>query len=89
MNEYFTWLAAGWLLGAGSVFLLRRRGRKPAPQVWPPPLPALGMRRVYFDMPSQIAECGGPCELGGPQACNCGALWRDVPIESIQSSQVP
>jgi hypothetical protein len=39
------------------------------------------MRRVYFDMPSQMAECGGPCwEAQDPRCCDCGALWRDVPI---------
>ena len=36
-------------------------------------------RRVYYDMPSTIAECGGPCSFGGPELCDCGALWRDVP----------
>lgn len=39
------------------------------------------MRRFYYDMPSTIAECGGPCSFGGPELCDCGALWRDVPIK--------
>lgn len=37
------------------------------------------MRRVYYDMPSIIAECGGPC-AAGPEHCDCGALWRDEPV---------
>lgn len=45
----------------------------------PPSTPAPGMRRVYYDMPSTIAECGGPCSAGGPEFCDCGALWQDVP----------
>ena len=47
----------------------------------PPSTPAPGMRRVYYDMPSTIAECGGPCSFGGPELCDCGALWRDVPTK--------
>lgn len=43
--------------------------------------PPLKFRRIYYDMPSTIAECGGPCTSGGPEACDCGALWRDVPIK--------
>ena len=46
----------------------------------PPGTPAPGHRRVYFDMPSTIAECGGPCSFGGPEFCDCGALWCDEPI---------
>ena len=45
------------------------------PSSTPPP----GSRRVYYDMPSTIAECGGPCSAGGPEFCDCGALWCDVP----------
>jgi hypothetical protein len=27
-----------------------------------------------------MAECNGPCwEARDPRACDCGALWRDVP----------
>ena len=44
----------------------------------PPPEPQ-SMRRVYINNPTQIAECGGPCTEGGPEACDCGALWRDEP----------
>ena len=47
----------------------------------PPSTPAPRMRRVYYDMPSTIAECGGPCSFGGPELCDCGALWRDVPTK--------
>jgi hypothetical protein len=50
------------------------------PRQLPPPTPAPGMRRVYLDQPSQMAECGGPCwEAQDPRYCVCGALWRDVP----------
>jgi hypothetical protein len=49
------------------------------PQGLPPPPPAPGFRRVFFDMPVQVAECGGPCEAG-PEHCDCGALWRDEQI---------
>ena len=48
----------------------RRGHRQPAP----------GTQRVYYDMPSIIAECGGPCTFGGPEFCDCGQLWRDVPV---------
>ena len=33
-------------------------------------------RRCIYN-PVQIAECGGPCEQIGPEACDCGALWVD------------
>jgi hypothetical protein len=42
--------------------------------------PVLYCRREYFHSPSTVAECGGPCEAG-PEHCDCGQLWRDVPIE--------
>lgn len=29
-------------------------------------------RHHIFPTPHQIAECGGPCEQGGPEACDCG-----------------
>ena len=46
-----------------------------------PPPPAPGMRRKWLWSPSQMAECGGPCwEAQDPCRCDCGALWRDVPI---------
>ena len=46
-----------------------------------PPPPAPGMRREWLWSPSQMAECGGPCwEAQDPRRCDCGALWRDVPI---------
>jgi len=51
------------------------------PRQFPPPTPAPGKRREYFWIPSQMAECGGPCwEALDPRRCTCGALWRDVPI---------
>jgi hypothetical protein len=47
----------------------------------PAPPPAPGMRREYLWSPSQMAECGGPCwDAQDPRHCDCGALWRDVPI---------
>jgi hypothetical protein len=35
----------------------------------------VGQSRRCFYNPVQIAECGGPCEQIGPEACDCGALW--------------
>lgn len=32
----------------------------------------------YIYNPSQIAECGGPCEQG-PKHCDCGELWIAEP----------
>lgn len=32
------------------------------------------VERRRFNSPVQIAECGGPCAEGGPDACDCGAL---------------
>ena len=62
----------------------RKRGLSPygwgAGQLNPPP-PAPGMRREYLWCPTSMAECGGPCwEAQDPRCCDCGALWRDVPI---------
>jgi hypothetical protein len=37
-----------------------------------PPAPA-GVQRRY-PSPATIAECGGPCESQGPEACDCGLL---------------
>ena len=59
-----------------------RRHRRPSRMGPPkgsygPRQPAPGIRRVYYDMPSTIAECGGPCSRG-PEHCDCGTLWRDV-----------
>ena len=46
-----------------------------------PPPPAPGMRREWIWSPPQMAECGGPCwEAQDPRCCDCGAMWRDVPI---------
>ena len=70
---------------------LKWRQREPAqpdppPYGWGPnqlnpPPPAPGMRREWLWSPSQMAECGGPCwEAQDPRLCDCGALWRDVPI---------
>ena len=43
---------------------------------------SIGMRREYLLHPPTMAECGGPCwEAQDPRACDCGALWRDVPIK--------
>lgn len=47
-----------------------------------PPRGSYGPRRrppgSYIYNPVQIAECGGPCS-SGPEYCDCGALWLDVP----------
>jgi hypothetical protein len=37
-----------------------------------PPAPAGGQRR--YPSPATIAECGGPCDSQGPEACDCGLL---------------
>ena len=37
----------------------------------------VGQSRRCIYNPVQIAECGGPCEQIGPEACDCGALWVD------------
>ena len=62
-------------------FNARRRGSNPPPPGRKPAPPAPGMRREWLWSPSQMAECGGPCwEAQDPRCCDCGALWRDVPI---------
>lgn len=39
-------------------------------------------RRVYHFNPATIAECGSPCEEGGPAACDCGAVtWTNQPVK--------
>lgn len=39
------------------------------------------MRREYLYSPSTMAKCGGPCyQAWDPEACDCGALWRNEPI---------
>jgi hypothetical protein len=39
------------------------------------------MLREYLWSPTRMAECGGPCwEAQDPRRCDCGAMWRDVPI---------
>ena len=62
----------------------RKRGLSPygwGPRQLNPPPPAPGMRREYIWSPTQMAECGGPCwEAQDPRCCDCGAMWRDVPI---------
>lgn len=37
-----------------------------------PPAPAGGQRR--YPSPATIAECGGPCDSQGHEACDCGLL---------------
>ena len=52
-------------------------GREPASVVGDP---SNRTRRVCIWSPTQMAECGGPCwEARDPSACDCGALWMDVP----------
>ena len=52
--------------------------------------PAPGMRREYIYNPTQMAECGGPCwEAQDPRGCDCGALWRDVPLNSVTITEGP
>jgi hypothetical protein len=67
-----------------SELVRRRRDRGRygwGPRQLNPPPPAPGMRREWIWSPTQMAECGGPCwEAQDPRHCDCGALWRDVPI---------
>jgi hypothetical protein len=62
----------------------RKRGLSPygwGPHQLNPPPPAPGMLREYLWSPTRMAECGGPCwEAQDPRRCDCGAMWRDVPI---------
>ena len=41
------------------------------------------MSNNYIHNPVQIAECGGPCEEGGPEACDCGALRKPDQLKDI------
>ena len=43
----------------------------------PEPVSEKSKGRACINNPVQIAECGGPCLESGPEACDCGALWRD------------
>ena len=80
MTSAFTW-AFGFLIGATVGWICRARQLPMGPPKgsYGPRQPASGMRRIYYDMPSTIAECGGPC-AAGPRHCDCGALWRDEPV---------
>ena len=66
----------------------RKRGLSPygwGPHQLNPPPPAPGMRREYLWSPTRMAECGGPCwEAQDPRWCDCGAMWRDVPIRMAE-----
>ena len=53
-----------------------RQGTAPALAEQP-----VGQSRRCIYNPVQIAECGGPCEQIGPEACDCGALWVDQDTE--------
>lgn len=86
MFELFTATCSGFLAGwisrawmESRIKTLRTSGHYGNCQDFPPAPPRPGYRRVYFNSPTQVAECGGPCEAG-PEHCNCGALWRDEPI---------
>ena len=84
--------ALGFVMGAtaGPRFAfyskcLRRRRMGPPKGSYgncvpmPPATAAPGYRRVYLRSLSRIVNCDGPCEAG-PEYCNCGLLWHDVPI---------
>ena len=66
---------------------IMRRAADLLSRLAPQPVPEGPTRRVYFDMPSQIAECGGPCLEGGPEACDCGALWKDEPVPEMPTDE--
>lgn len=59
--------ALGWLIGR-----LDRENR--CGPVGPPPRLKPRRSRDYCYNPASIAECGGPCSEGGPEACDCGAV---------------
>ena len=81
-----SWLA-GLATGISAARLsswinhIHQRRMGPPKGSYGPPQPAPGMQRVYYNMPTTIAECGGPCTFGGPELCDCGQLWCDVPIK--------
>jgi hypothetical protein len=53
-----------------------------------PPLPPAGFYRRFIHNPATIAECGGPCAAGGPEACDCGALWQDLPWDGASAAEI-
>lgn len=54
----------------------------------PPPLPPVGSYRRFINNPATIAECGGPCVTGGPEAIDCGALWQDHPWDEPPAASI-
>ena len=92
MIEIISSWALGGIAGGVTGFWIghwwprRHRPRRPGPYIssargFAPPPTALGTRRVYYDMPAIITECGGPCASCGPAYCDCGQLWRDVQLD--------
>lgn len=56
-----------------------RRGPVGPPPTLPPATAAPGYRRVYLRSLTRVVNCDGPCKAG-PEYCDCGLLWHDVPI---------
>lgn len=54
----------------------------------PAPLPPVGFYRRFLYNYATIAECGGPCAAGGPEACDCGTLWEDLPWDGPSTAAV-
>lgn len=92
MTEPVFILVVGLCIGVvlGNLLLLlfyprigkrKPRGRYGNCVPMPPSTPAPNYRRIFYYTPSTVAECGGPCKAG-PWYCDCGALWRDVPMSN-------
>lgn len=91
MAEHIDLISFAWGLALGVTFgswpretigALIFRPRRRRDSNCKPLSPAPGMRREYLWNWSQMGECGGPCwEAQDPRCCDCGALWRDVPIK--------
>jgi hypothetical protein len=50
-------------------------------------LPPAGFYRRFIHNPAIIAQCEGPCAAGGPEACDCGQLWEDLPWDAAAIAQ--
>ena len=87
MTELFTFWLAGFCTGVaftgGLAGWFRPRMGPPRGSngncvPMPPSTPAPGYRRVYLRSLSRVVNCDGPCKAG-PEYCDCGLMWHDVP----------
>jgi hypothetical protein len=84
MDPVALWLLCG--LASSTAFTISQRGNGNGGPLTPKPdITPAGQqptRRVYHFNPATIAECGSPCEEGGPAACDCGAVtWTNQPVK--------